>query len=94
MIKINDTFELDYDGQWLLYEWYDGKKKVGKGYVTDRKRKGPSYYSDLNNACRSILDRSAGIACKAGEDIINALKQAERDILGELGARDYRDMWG
>ena len=78
-MKINENFELNYDGCWTVVEWKDGFKTVdGERVPTRTIRK--SYYSDLVNACGCILDRSAGNACSESRNIIDAVKHAKKDI--------------
>ena len=85
MIRINETFELDFDGmQWLLYQYRpavkrdpETNKNTGPTYM---KRTGPKFYSRLVSACGSIIDTSAGKACSDAVSILDAIKQAKSDI--------------
>lgn len=100
MIKINEDFELDNDGnQWILHEWFDGKvwnpgnELVKAGWVSGRQKRKPRHYSELEHACRAIVDRSAGNACSRGENIVDAIHNAVADIRDTIGARGFRNMW-
>jgi hypothetical protein len=81
MIKFDERFSAEHDGrQWVLIETYMGKetKKDGKVYPAKEQTR-ESYYGNLSQVCRKILDLSAGEFVSSGdvspEDLIRFFQE-------------------
>lgn len=80
MIKVNDRFSFERDQYcWHLHEFRDGTDKKGN----PKKSKKTSYYANLSQISKAIIDRTAG-GFNSLEEIKELLATAESILVKEL----------
>jgi len=80
MIKFDDRFSFERDKYgWILYEFKDGKDKNGN----PKKQQHQTYYADLNQVGRAIVDRAAG-GCASMEELTTSLRDIHLDLAAKF----------
>lgn len=78
MIRINDTFSASRDQNgWTLYEAITVKSKDTKKPKIGGSR---TYWSNLTQVCKAVIDKTAGESTGEAQDVIRAIASAHEDL--------------
>jgi len=85
MIKVNKRFEFERDKyQWLLYEWSMGVSVKTKKPISVKRT---TYHGNLDQICKTILDRSAG-DCKSMKELQDLFSHAVEILTDHIKSKE------